>query len=52
MPYAIRALPGKPGALLVGLRGGTFLLTGDAGETWAQLAVTLPDVIDLAIAPS
>ena len=52
MPYVIRDLPGEPRALLVGLRGGTFLLTKDTGESWAQLAVTLPDVIDLAVAPS
>ncbi len=47
MPYALSALPGKPNGLLVGLRGGTLLLTHDAGETWSRLAFELPDVIDL-----
>ncbi|MGE5617521.1 MAG: WD40/YVTN/BNR-like repeat-containing protein [Candidatus Woesearchaeota archaeon] len=52
MPYALSPLPERPGALLVGLRGGTFLLTGDAGETWDRLEVTIPDVIDFALAPA
>ncbi len=52
MPYALSPLPDQPRALLVGLRGGRFLLTEDAGETWSKLAVTLPDVIDLAVAPA
>jgi photosystem II stability/assembly factor-like uncharacterized protein len=50
MPYAITTLPGMHGALLVGLRGGTMLLTQDAGDTWARLALELPDVVDLAAA--
>lgn len=51
MPYVLRALPGQPGRLLVGLRGGTLLLSEDEGERWAPLKVRLPDVIDLAVAP-
>lgn len=50
MPYALASLPHLPGGLLVGLRGGTLLLTPDAGETWSRLAVAIDDVIDLAIA--
>jgi photosystem II stability/assembly factor-like uncharacterized protein len=48
MPYALVTLPDQPGRLLVGLRGGTLLITEDTGETWSQLSVRLPDVIDLA----
>ena len=48
MPYALVTLPDQPGRLLVGLRGGTLLITEDAGETWSRLSVRLPDVIDLA----
>jgi len=50
MPYALAALPGQPNALLVALRGGTLLHTDDAGQSWVRLTVTLPDVIDLAVA--
>ncbi|HEY2437000.1 MAG TPA: hypothetical protein VGH93_07450 [Solirubrobacteraceae bacterium] len=52
MPYALRSLPEQPGALLVGLRGGRFLLTEDAGESWSRLDATLPDLIDFAVAPA
>jgi photosystem II stability/assembly factor-like uncharacterized protein len=48
MPYALGALPERAGALLVGLRGGTLLLSEDAGESWAKLGVELPDVMDIA----
>ncbi len=51
MPYALGGLPGRRGALLVGLRGGTFLRTDDAGDSWTRLPVELPDVIDFAVAP-
>jgi len=51
MPYAMTTLPGQPDRLLVGLRGGTLLLTDDAGERWSQPAIELPDVIDLAAVP-
>lgn len=47
MPYALTALPGQPDRLLVGLRGGSLLLTDDAGECWSALAVAVSDVIDL-----
>jgi photosystem II stability/assembly factor-like uncharacterized protein len=50
MPYALAALPGQPGRLLVGLRGGTLLVTGDAGESWNRLTIELPDVVGLAAA--
>ncbi len=50
MPYALVTLPDQSGRLLAGLRGGTVLITDDAGESWARLPVTLPDVIDLAAA--
>ena len=52
MPYALAALPGQPGRLLVGLRGGTILLGDDAGETWSRVEPGLPDVIALAVAPA
>jgi photosystem II stability/assembly factor-like uncharacterized protein len=52
MPYALAALPGQPGRLLVGLRGGTILLGDDAGETWSRVEPGLPDVIGLAVAPA
>ena len=50
MPYALVTLPDQPGRLLVGLRGGTLLITDDAGETWSRLGVSLPDVIDMVAA--
>jgi hypothetical protein len=50
MPYALTALPGQPGRLLVGLRGGTLMLTDDRGETWSRPEIELPDLIDLAAA--
>jgi len=46
----LATLPNKPDWLLVGLRGGTLLLSDDRGESWSQLCPRLPDVIDLAIA--
>jgi photosystem II stability/assembly factor-like uncharacterized protein len=52
MPYALAALPEQPGRLLVGLRGGSMLVTGDAGETWSRVEPGLPDVIALAAAPA
>ncbi len=50
MPYVLGALPGQSGRLLIGLRGGTLLLTEDQGESWTPLALRLPDVVDLAVA--
>jgi photosystem II stability/assembly factor-like uncharacterized protein len=52
MPYTLATLPGEPDRLLVGLRGGTLLMTGDAGETWSRLSLVLPDVTALAVAPA
>ena len=52
MPYALAALPGQPDRLLVGLRGGSMLVTGDAGDTWSRLEPVAPDVIALAVAPA
>jgi hypothetical protein len=48
MPYALATLPGQPGRLLVGLRGGSMLLTDDAGATWSRLEPAVSDVIALA----
>jgi len=49
MPYALATFPDRPGRLLAALRGGTLLLTDDAGESWAQLGVELRDVVGLAV---
>lgn len=51
MPYALAALPGHPNKLLVGLRGGTLLLTEDAAESWSRLALELDDIVDLEASP-
>jgi photosystem II stability/assembly factor-like uncharacterized protein len=51
MPYALAALPGQAGGLLVGLRGGDLLFTEDAGESWSKWGDPLPGLIDLAVAP-
>ncbi len=48
MPYALLTLPDQPGVLLAGLRGGTLLITDDAGGSWSRLPVQLPDLIALA----
>ena len=50
MPYALATLRESPGHLLVALRGGTLLLTEDAGESWKRLPLQLPDVVALASA--
>jgi photosystem II stability/assembly factor-like uncharacterized protein len=49
MPYALATIPGRANLLLVGLRGGTILLTEDRGESWSALPLTLPGVFDLAV---
>jgi photosystem II stability/assembly factor-like uncharacterized protein len=49
MPYALSPFADQPGRVLVGLRGGTLLLSDDAGDTWSELPVRLPDLIDLAV---
>jgi photosystem II stability/assembly factor-like uncharacterized protein len=51
MPYAMAPLPDTPRSLLVGLRGGTLLLSEDAGQSWSELPPRLPDVADLAVVP-
>jgi photosystem II stability/assembly factor-like uncharacterized protein len=51
MPYALATLPEQPGRLLVGLRGGSMLVTDDAGEAWTRLEPAASDVIALASAP-
>lgn len=48
MPYALATLPAQSGRLLVGLRGGTLLVSSDAGQSWSHVALALPDVIALA----
>jgi photosystem II stability/assembly factor-like uncharacterized protein len=50
MPYALAAVPGQPGRLLVGLRGGAMLVGDDAGEVWSRLESPVSDVIALAVA--
>jgi photosystem II stability/assembly factor-like uncharacterized protein len=52
MPSALTTFPNTPGRLLVGLRGGTLMLTDDGGGSWTRLATELPDLIDLATAPA
>ena len=48
MPYALTALPDQHNKLLVGLRGGTLLLSDDAAESWLPLTLEL-DVSETAI---
>lgn len=50
MPYALVTLPGEPRSLIAGLRGGLLMRSDDAGESWTQLPVKLPDIVDLAVA--
>ena len=52
MPYALATLSGQPEHLLAALRGGTLLLTLDAGESWTRLPIRLPDAIDMAVTSS
>jgi photosystem II stability/assembly factor-like uncharacterized protein len=52
MPYALLTLGSQPNRLLVGLRGGMLLLTDDRGESWSELPVRLPGLIDLAMVPA
>jgi photosystem II stability/assembly factor-like uncharacterized protein len=51
MPYALAALPGQAGGLVAGLRGGSLMVTGDAGDTWSRTEPGVRDVIALAAAP-
>ncbi len=48
MPYALLTFADQANRLLVGLRGGILLLTDDRGESWSELPVRLPGLIDLA----
>jgi photosystem II stability/assembly factor-like uncharacterized protein len=52
MPYALTALPEQANRLLVGLRGGTLLLSDDAGESWSRLALELDDIVSLQASPA
>jgi hypothetical protein len=52
MPYALSTLPERPNSLLVGLRGGTLLLSDDAGESWSRLALELHDIVALQASPT
>jgi photosystem II stability/assembly factor-like uncharacterized protein len=47
MPSALAAPAGQPHRLLVGLRGGTLLVSDDAGETWGRPALELGDILAL-----
>ena len=47
MPYALTTLPEQPNRLLAGLRGGTLLLTDDAGDSWSRLGLELDDIVGL-----
>lgn len=51
MPYVLATLPARRDGLVVGLRGGTLMLTDDAGESWTRCSLPVPDLIDLAIVP-
>jgi photosystem II stability/assembly factor-like uncharacterized protein len=52
MPYALATLPDRPASVVAGLRGGLLMRSEDAGESWSRLEVALPDVVDIASAPS
>jgi hypothetical protein len=52
MPYALATLPDRPRSVVAGLRGGLLLLSEDAGESWCELDVRLPDLVDLVAAPT
>ena len=48
MPYALVTLPGRPGLVVAGLRGGLLMASEDAGERWTRLDLELPDVVAMA----
>ena len=52
MPYALLTFADQANRLLVGLRGGMLLMTDDRGESWSELPVPLPGLIDLATVPA
>lgn len=49
MPYALATLPGWPGGLIVGLRDGTLLLSGDRGATFAPVAADIPGLLTMSV---
>jgi len=52
MPYALTPLPELRNRLLVGLRGGTLLLTDDAGDSWSRVGLELDDIVGLQSSPA
>ncbi len=48
MPYALVAPRSSPGTLVCGLRDGTILSSGDAGNTWRTSAAQVPGILALA----
>jgi photosystem II stability/assembly factor-like uncharacterized protein len=52
MPYALTTLPRHPDRLLVGLRGGTLLVSDDAGERWSLVPLELDDIVGLQASPA
>jgi photosystem II stability/assembly factor-like uncharacterized protein len=50
MPYALTTFTGHPNRLLVGLRGGTLLITDDAGDHWTELSLKLANITAFAAA--
>jgi hypothetical protein len=49
MPYALATLPGWPDGLIVGMRDGTLLLSGDRGETFAPVAADIPGILAMSV---
>ena len=52
MPYALLTFADRANRLLVGLRGGVLLMTDDRGESWSELPVRLPGLVELATVPA
>jgi hypothetical protein len=52
MPYALLTFTDQANRLLAGLRGGMLLVTDDRGESWSELPVRLPGIIELATVPA
>jgi photosystem II stability/assembly factor-like uncharacterized protein len=52
MPYALTTLAEQPNKLLVGLRGGTLVLSDDAAQSWSRLALDLDDIVALKASPA
>ncbi len=51
MPYALATLPGWPDGLIVGLRDGTLLLSGDRGERFTILDADIPGILTMSAVP-